>query len=170
MIVPPIRLLYSDESNDDISLQLQLADHQSSLSWPEVVSLLEEVMVLPANPGDIVEQVATLILMEEQITEAVFNSIRTVIWNKLSKFVQAVPELYQLSKAELNCLWENNKDVMLVLVLAEIFNTKFNSLQEQINAIKLIKFSDSSESLNSSTFSLAPAITINLFRNVFYSV
>ena len=88
MIVPPIRLLYSDESNDDISLQLQLADHQSSLTWAEVVSLLEEVMVLPANPGDIVEQVATLILMEEQITEAVFNSIRTVIWNKLSKFVQ----------------------------------------------------------------------------------
>ena len=39
-------------------------------------------------------------------------------------FSQAVPELYQLSKAELNCLWENNKDVMLVLVLAEIFNTK----------------------------------------------
>ena len=88
MIVPPIRLLYSDESNDDISLQLQLADHQSSLTWPEVVSLLEEVMVLPANPGDIVEQVTTLILMEEQITETVFNSIRTVIWNKLSKFVQ----------------------------------------------------------------------------------
>ena len=88
MIVPPIRLLYSDESNDDISLQLQLADHQSSLTWAEVVSLLEEVMVLPANPGDIVEQVATLILMEEQVTELVFNCIRTVIWNKLSKFVQ----------------------------------------------------------------------------------
>ena len=88
MIVPPIRLLYSDESNDDISLQLQLADHQSSLAWPEVVSLLEEVMVLPANPGDIVEQVATLILMEEQVTETVFNCIRTVVWNKLSKFVQ----------------------------------------------------------------------------------
>ena len=90
MIVPPIRLLYSDESNDDISLQLQLADHQSSLTWAEVVSLLEEVMVLPANPGDIVEQVATLILMEEQVTELVFNCIRTVIWNKLSKFVQVI--------------------------------------------------------------------------------
>ena len=37
---------------------------------------------------------------------------------------QSVPELYQLTKAELNCLWENNKDVMLVLVLAEIFNAK----------------------------------------------
>ena len=88
LIVPPIRLLYSDEASDDISLQLQLADHQSSLTWAEVVSLLEEVMVLPANPGDIVEQVATLILMEEQVTEPVFNCIRTVIWNKLSKFVQ----------------------------------------------------------------------------------
>ena len=76
MIVPPIRLLYSDESNDDISLQLQLADHQSALAWPELVSLLEEVMVLPANPGDIVEQVATLILMEEQITDNMFGCIK----------------------------------------------------------------------------------------------
>ena len=37
---------------------------------------------------------------------------------------QLVPELYQLTKAELNCLWENNKDVMLVLVLSEIFSSK----------------------------------------------
>ena len=90
LIVPPIRLLYSDEASDDISLQLQLADHQSALAWPELVSLLEDVMVLPANPEDIVEQVATLILMEEQLSETVFNCIKTVIWNKLSKFVQVI--------------------------------------------------------------------------------
>ena len=61
----------------------------------------------------------------------IFRKFRDIyiIKNRKSKnipkyFFQAVPELYQLSKAELNCLWENNKDVMLVLVLAETFNTK----------------------------------------------
>ena len=55
-----------------------------------MVALLEDVMILPANPEDIVEQVATLILMEEQLSETVFNCIKTVIWNKLSKFVQVI--------------------------------------------------------------------------------
>ena len=90
MIVPPIRLLYSDETTHDLSLQLQLADLQSALTWAEMVALLEDVMILPANPEDIVEQVATLILMEEQLTETVFNCVKTVIWNKLSKFVQVI--------------------------------------------------------------------------------
>ena len=93
MIAPPIRLLYSEEPPCDplspsLSPQLQLADQQSALYWSEVVSLLEDVMVLPANPEDIVEQVATILLMEEQVSQTVFNCIRTVIWNKLSKFVQ----------------------------------------------------------------------------------
>ena len=79
MIVPPIRLLYSDETTHDLSLQLQLADLQSALTWPEMVALLEDVMILPANPEDIVEQVATLILMEEQISETVFISIRSFL-------------------------------------------------------------------------------------------
>ena len=117
MIVPPIRLLYSDESNDDISLQLQLADHQSSLAWPEVVSLLEEVMVLPANPGDIVEQVATLILMEEQVTETVFNCIRTVVWNKLSKFVQV--QYFRIFRyLQPRIIFEN---IFEIFLLSEIF-------------------------------------------------
>ena len=93
MIAPPIRLLYSEDPPSDslspsLSLQLQQADQQSALSWSEVVSLLEDVMVLPANPEDIVEQIATILLMEEQVSQTVFNCIRTVIWNKLSKFVQ----------------------------------------------------------------------------------
>ena len=43
-MIPPIRLLYSDDCNDDLSIQLQIADHQSSLSWDTVVTVLEDVI------------------------------------------------------------------------------------------------------------------------------
>ena len=34
------------------------------------------------------DQVTTLILMEEQVTETVFGCIKLIIWKKLSKFIQ----------------------------------------------------------------------------------
>ena len=87
-VIPPIRFLYSDDCNDDISIQLQIADHQSSLGWGDVVRIVEPMIRLPSQPIDIVEQVTTLILMEEQVTETVFRSIKHIIWNKLSRFIQ----------------------------------------------------------------------------------
>ena len=41
-MIPPIRLLYSDDNNDDLSIQLQIADHQSSLSWETVLNILDD--------------------------------------------------------------------------------------------------------------------------------
>ena len=43
---------------------------------------------LPGQPIDIVEHVTTLILMEEQVNETLFKSIKHVIWSKISRFIQ----------------------------------------------------------------------------------
>ena len=97
-------------------LQLQSADQQSCLSWKDVMETLEDVLRLPPHPVDIVDQVATMILMEEQITDNVFGCIKLLIWRKLSKFIQTVPKIAnQLSQGELSCLWENNKDKMMLM-------------------------------------------------------
>ena len=47
-MIPPIRLLYSDDNNDDLSIQLQIADHQSSLSWETVLNILDDEIRLEA--------------------------------------------------------------------------------------------------------------------------
>ena len=43
---------------------------------------------LPHHPVEIVEQVTTLILMEEQINENIFRGMKLLIWTKMSKFLQ----------------------------------------------------------------------------------
>ena len=40
-VIPPIRYLYADDCNDDISIQLQIADHQSGLGWGDVVRIVD---------------------------------------------------------------------------------------------------------------------------------
>ena len=152
-MIPPIRLLYSDDNNDDLSIQLQIADHQSSLSWETVLNILDDEIRLeaifwtrykinylinwlinfrlPPHPGEIVEQVTTLILMEEQITESVFKCVKLIIWSKLYKFIQAIPNVSsQLTQGELSCLWENNKDSMTLFILCEAFSSR---LKKQSN-------------------------------------
>ena len=86
---------------------------------------LEDVLKLPPHPVDIVDQVATMILMEEQITDNMFGCIKLLIWRKLSKFVQTVPLVTnQLSQGELSCLWENNKDKMMLILFGELFSNR----------------------------------------------
>ena len=46
---------------------------------------------------EVVDQVTTLILMEEQVTETVFGCIKLIIWKKLSKFIQVSCSIYVLS-------------------------------------------------------------------------
>ena len=126
--IPPSRVLCPDVTStpDELPLQVQTADHQSCLSWGDVCESLEDVLKLPPHPVDIVDQVATTILMEEQITDNMFGCIKLLICRKLSKFVQTVPQITnQLSQGELSCLWENNKDKMMLLLLGELFNNRF---------------------------------------------
>jgi len=164
-MIPPIRLLYSDDNNDDLSIQLQIADHQSSLSWETVLNILDDEIRLPPHPGEIVEQVTTLILMEEQITESVFKCVKLIIWSKLYKFIQAIPNVSsQLTQGELSCLWENNKDSMTLFILCEAFSSRFSSLLDQISASRLMIFT---ETQTDAGLSLAPPITMNLLRNIF---
>ena len=125
--IPPSRVLCPDVTStpDELPLQLQTADHQSCLSWGDVCESLDDVLKLPPHPVDIVDQVATTILMEEQITDNMFGCIKLLIWRKLSKFVQTVPQITnQLSQGELSCLWENNKDKMMLLLFGELFNNR----------------------------------------------
>ena len=66
-----------------------------------------------------------MILMEEQITDNMFGCIKLLIWRKLSKFVQTVPQITnQLSQGELSCLWENNKDKMMLILFGELFTNR----------------------------------------------
>ena len=143
----PSRVLSSDNPGppDDLPLQLQTADHQSCLSWRDVTESLEDVLKLPPHPVDIVDQVATMILMEEQITHNMFGCIKLLIWRKLSKFVQTIPQITnQLSQGELSCLWENNKDKMMLILLGELFNNRSMDLVSDAVAVtlalKVLKF------------------------------
>ena len=77
---------------------------------------------------------------------------------------QTIPELYQLTKLELNCLWENNKDAMFFFTLGEALNTNLSSLQEQLECVKLFKLSEFDEG---GSFALAPSVTINLLGRIF---
>ena len=47
---------------------------------------------------EIVDQVTTLILVEEQVTETVFGCIKLIIWKKLSKFIQVGCSICQCLK------------------------------------------------------------------------
>ena len=78
--------------------------------------------------------------------------------------LQTVPELYQLSKLELNCLWENNKDAMFFFTLGEILNSNLSSLQEQLECINLFKLNEFDEG---GSFALAPSVTVNLLSRIF---
>ena len=53
---------------------------------------------LPPHPVEVVDQVTTLILMEEQVTETVFGCIKLIIWKKLSKFIQVSCSIYQCQR------------------------------------------------------------------------
>ena len=51
---------------------------------------------------EVVDQVTTLILMEEQVTETVFGCIKLIIWKKLSKFIQVSCSICQCLREMLN--------------------------------------------------------------------
>eukprot|EP00092_Neocalanus_flemingeri_P026553 GFUD01028777.1.p1 GENE.GFUD01028777.1~~GFUD01028777.1.p1 ORF type:complete len:522 (+),score=110.65 GFUD01028777.1:221-1567(+) len=161
--VPTIRLLYADEPNDLLITQLQSADYQSMLTWPDIVRVSGD-FTYSHCPSQLAEQVAGAILMEEQVTDNIYHTAKLLVWEKLSKFVQTVPELYQLSKLELNCLWENNKDAMFFFTLGEILNSSLTSLQEQLEWVKLFKLSEFDEG---GSFALAPSVTVNLLGRIF---
>ena len=86
-----------------------------------------------------------MILMEEQITDNMFGCIKLLIWRKLSKFVQTVPQITnQLSQGELSCLWENNKDKMMLILFGELFTNRFQWFLKSITvsgpfALKVLK-------------------------------
>ena len=46
------------------------------------------------------DQVTTLILMEEQVTETVFGCIKLIIWKKLSKFIQVSCSILSMSERD----------------------------------------------------------------------
>lgn len=161
--VPTIRLLYADEPNDLLIQQLQTADYQSMLTWQDVVRVSGD-FTYSHCPSQLAEQLAGAILMEEQVTDSVYHTAKLLVWEKLSKFVQTVPELYELSKLELNFLWENNKDAMFFFTLGEILNNSLSSLQEQLECVKLFKLSEFDES---GSFALAPSVTVNLLGRIF---
>ena len=52
---------------------------------------------------EVVDQVTTLILMEEQVTETVFGCIKLIIWKKLSKFIQVSCSICQCLNEIFNC-------------------------------------------------------------------
>lgn len=52
---------------------------------------------------EIVDQVTTLILVEEQVTETVFGCIKLIIWKKLSKFIQVGCSICQCLKEISKC-------------------------------------------------------------------
>ena len=52
---------------------------------------------------EVVDQVTTLILMEEQVTETVFGCIKLIIWKKLSKFIQVSCSICQCLREMFNC-------------------------------------------------------------------
>merc|ERR1719154_321937 len=97
-----------------------------------------------------------------------FGCIKLLIWRKLSKFVQTVPQITnQLSQGELSCLWENNKDKMMLLLFGELFNNRFSSLLDQLSSGRLVMFT---ELQCSAGISLAPPISANHFKNIFNSL
>ena len=49
---------------------------------------------------EVVDQVTTLILMEEQVTETVFGCIKLIIWKKLSKFIQVSCSILSMSERD----------------------------------------------------------------------
>jgi len=161
--IPTIRLLYTDEPNDLLITQLQTADYQSMLNWQDIVRVSGD-FTYSQCPSQLAEQVAGAILMEEQVTDNIYHTAKLLVWEKLSKFVQTVPELYQLSKLELNCLWENNKDAMFFFTLGEILNSNLSSLQEQLECINLFKLNEFDEG---GSFALAPSVTVNLLSRIF---
>lgn len=161
--VPTIRLLYADEPNDLLIPQLQSADYQSVLTWQDVVRVSGELTYCQC-PSQLAEQLAGAILMEEQVTDNVYHTGKLLVWEKLSKFVQTIPDLFELSKMELNFLWERNKDALFFFTLGEIMNSNLPSLQEQLESVKLFNFVDFDES---GSFALAPPVTINLFGRIF---
>ena len=69
-----------------------------------------------------------------------------------------------MSKLDLNCLWENNKDAMFFFTLGEILNSSFSSLQEQLECINLFKLSEFDEV---GSFALAPSVNVNLLGWIF---
>jgi len=160
--VPTIRLLYADEPSDLIT-QFQTADYQSMLSWQDILRVSGD-FTFSNFPSQLAEHMAGAILMEEQVTDNVYHTGKLLVWEKLSKFVQSMPELYHLSKLELNCLWENNKEAMFFFTLGEIMNSSLNSFQEQLEGVKLFKFNEFDES---GSFNLAPAVSINLLSRIF---
>ena len=82
-------------------------------------------------------------------------------------FVQALPELYELSKFELNYLWESNKGAMFFFTLGEILNSGLPSLQEQLECVKLFKLAEFDEG---GSFALAPSVTNNLLARIFNNI
>ena len=134
-IIPPIRFLYNDDGgHDELTIQLQSADIQSCLSWEDVVSVLEDEVRLPDHPVDLVEQVTTMILMEDQVTDTMFSSLKRIIWSKMSRFIQGVGIITsQLSQGELSCLWENNKDIMMLFLMGEMFSNRLELINQHLN-------------------------------------
>jgi len=161
--VPTIRLLYADEPNDALITQLQTADYQSMLTWQDIVRVSGD-FTYSHCPSQLAEQLAGAILMEEQVTDSVYHTAKLLVWEKLSKFVQTIPELYELSKLELNYLWEINKDAMFFFTLGEVLNSNLSSLQDQLESVKLFKLSEFDES---GSFALAPSVTVNLLGRIF---
>ena len=78
--------------------------------------------------------------------------------------MQTLPELYELSKFELNYLWESNKGAMFFFTLGEILNSGLPSLQEQLECVKLFKLTEFDEG---GSFALAPSVTNNLMARIF---
>ena len=140
-IIPPIRFLYNDDcGHDELTLQLQSADIQSCLSWEDVIAVLEDEVRLPDHPVELVEQVTTMILMEDQVTDFMFSSIKRLIWSKMSRFIQGVSIVTnQLSQGELSCLWENNKHIMMLFLMGEMFSNRLELIiQNIINKLKFL--------------------------------
>jgi len=166
--VPTIRLLYSDPLDPQKAMleQLETADLKSVLGWQDIRRIIGDDVYDP-QPSQIGEQIAGAILMDEQVTMKIFSVLRYIVMEKINKFVEYVPELYQLTKAELQLLLDMNKDKIFIFQLVIIFNTNFTSLQDQVECLGLLNFSEFDES---GSFSLAPALTSNLFSDVFSKV
>ena len=96
------------------------------MSWEDVINVLEDEVRLPEHPVELVEQVTTMILMEDQVTDIIFSSVKKLIWSKMSRFIQSVSIVNsQLSQGELSCLWENNKDIMMLFLMGEMFSDRY---------------------------------------------
>ena len=70
-----------------------------------------------------------MILMEDQVTDTMFSGIKRLIWSKMSRFIQGVSIVTnQLSQGELSCLWENNKDIMMLFLMGEMFSNRLEQI------------------------------------------